>query len=138
MNALRDFVARRTEPARPVFGDLLDGFTEDQAATLASILGELRGQLPAELIEEFERWRRERVDTEFLKTFGRVWERGGGGDVEGADGVVLLPAVEERLTEIRTALDKDRALRVLVGERARARRTDAPARAAAQREGGRF
>ncbi|HEX7174258.1 MAG TPA: AAA family ATPase [Pyrinomonadaceae bacterium] len=117
LNALRDFLTRRMEIGEEArFGNLLSGLDEERSAALSALMGELRGYVPAEMHEEFERWQRERVDTEFLKSFGRVWDGVGAG--RGAeDGVVMLPAVEERLTEMLTALGKDPPRSVmLVGE----------------------
>lgn len=112
--SLREFVARRVSLGEQVvFGDWLRGLTEEQTATLAALTNGLRGYLPQEAFDEFTRWADDRVDTEFIKTFGRVWETGAQQE-EDDDSLVLLPAVEERLLEMETALRKNPPRSLLV------------------------
>ncbi|HEX5709590.1 MAG TPA: AAA family ATPase [Pyrinomonadaceae bacterium] len=112
--SLRDFVKERVAAGeRVAFGERLYRLTDEQAAHLSLVLNELRGYVPASLIEEFERWRESRVDTTFMRTIGRVYEPGGRapGDEEG---VVVLEAVAERVAEIETALRKNPPRSVMV------------------------
>ncbi len=110
---LREFVAERVARGeRVTFGERLFRLTEEQINNLHLVLNELRGYAPESLIEEFERWRDSRVDTTFMRTFGRVYEPGGRGF--GDDEVVMLEAVAERVAEVETALRKTPPRSVMV------------------------
>ena len=111
LGALRDFVERRRDEPMS-FGERLGALDEEQLGTLAAVLQELRGHVPDALLEELNEWRGARVDAEFMKGFGRVWGRDGDGEA-----IVVLPAVEERVAEMETALRKSPPRSVmLVGE----------------------
>lgn len=114
--ALREFVAGRLAAGETVsLDDLLEhvsrnNLSDEQVGDVANVLDDLGDALSATLREEFARWRGERVDLEFLKSFGRVWEPRG---EEGGE-VVLLDPVAERVRELETALTKEPARSVLL------------------------
>ncbi|HEY0005078.1 MAG TPA: AAA family ATPase [Pyrinomonadaceae bacterium] len=98
----------------PVFGDRLNEISETQVTVLAGLMDQLKDSLPVSFGEEFEQWRNARVDTEYLKTFGRVWERG-----ERADEpqIVELDGMLEHVAQMESALRKSTPRSVLmVGE----------------------
>ncbi|HEV2761396.1 MAG TPA: AAA family ATPase [Pyrinomonadaceae bacterium] len=113
---LREFVAWRREAGEEMtFRDSLERLSETQAETLSELLSALGDDAPARLSEEFQTWRSERVDLDFLRSFGRVWEADGA--VEGEK----LPAPERagaQVSRLESALRKEppRSL-MLVGER---------------------
>ncbi|HEY0079185.1 MAG TPA: AAA family ATPase, partial [Pyrinomonadaceae bacterium] len=111
---LREFVNWRTGAGERIeFDGRLGALSTEQAATLAEILDTLKDVLPEQLSEELAEWRGSRVDTDFLKSFGRVWEAGAY-----ADDVVMLDVLEERVRQLETTLGKEPPRSVmLVGER---------------------
>jgi ATP-dependent Clp protease ATP-binding subunit ClpC len=112
---LREFVAWRVESGEVMtFGERLATLTDEQANTLSTIFGELKDVLPETLQSEFRDWQKERVDFDFLKTFGRIWEH----DASAVDDVVLLDAVMHSVAQLETAMRKEPPRSVLlVGER---------------------
>lgn len=113
---LREFAAWRLEHGEVMtFGQRLTTLDEAQATTISTILNELKDILPQTFVAEFRDWQKERVDLEFLKSFGRVWEA----DERAApEDVVMLDAVAESVAQLETALRKEPPRSVLlVGER---------------------
>ncbi len=120
MSMLREFVGRRVAAGERVTADELaecatrDNFGEERLDNLTNILNELAGTLPASLADDFKRWRSERVDVEFLKSFGRVWEAERGEDEEGG---ARPEAVRGRVAELEAAIRKEPPRSsILVGE----------------------
>ncbi|MCA1635512.1 MAG: AAA family ATPase, partial [Acidobacteria bacterium] len=118
LSMLREFVERRVASGERVTPEgliehvarkMLD---EEGLDNLAGIIQDLAEALPATFAPELKRWRGERVDVEFLKSFGRVWEdeatgtgdeeTGGSGD-EGSQ----PDAVLGRAAELESALRRD-------------------------------
>lgn len=112
---LREFIAQRAARGEaPVFGELLDHLSESQAMTLANILAGLGDNLPGSLIEEFDEWKNGRVDIDYLKTFGRIWETG---KHASEPEIVELGPVLERVWTIEAAVREEPPRSViLVGE----------------------
>ncbi len=116
LQSLREFAARRRAAGEEVSADeIIDyvsrhNFNDEQLNDVAGVLEELGDALPPSLGAEFARWRGERVDLEFLKSIGRVWEPGKGEDGE----VVLLDAVAERVRELESAIGNEPPRSVLL------------------------
>ncbi|HEX6625169.1 MAG TPA: hypothetical protein VF064_15765, partial [Pyrinomonadaceae bacterium] len=106
MQSLREFAARRRAAGEEVSADeIIDyvsrhNFNDEQLNDVAGVVEELGDALAPSVGAEFALWRGERVDLEFLKSIGRVWEPGREED----GGVVLLDAVAERVRELEAAL----------------------------------
>ncbi|MBA3240005.1 MAG: ATP-dependent Clp protease ATP-binding subunit, partial [Acidobacteria bacterium] len=116
LSMLREFVERRVASGERVTPEGLVGqvtrgkLDEDQLDNLSGILRDLLGTLPATLAVGLERWRGERVDVEFLKSFGRVWEAegavGGGAEEQGDEGSQPDPVLG-RVAELEAAMRRD-------------------------------
>ncbi|HEX8458211.1 MAG TPA: AAA family ATPase [Pyrinomonadaceae bacterium] len=129
LQSLREFVASRVERGEreAAFGDALHTLPSDQVELLTTVFDALKDVLPPKLTSEFESWKAARVDLEFLRSFGRVWEfdagsaassnSGGGnttGDEDAPEGIVLLAEVRERVLALETALRKEPPRSVLL------------------------
>ncbi len=71
---LKEFVSLRLADEKPVFGDLLKEVKNEQRHNLQKILQELGDKLAGSLAAELREWQLTTVDTDFLESFGRVWE----------------------------------------------------------------
>jgi len=118
LSMLREFVARRAAAGEEVTAEELTGhvaragFGGEQLDSLTRLVEELAGALPASLAADFKRWRAERVDVEFLKSFGRVWETD-----EEEDGGAQPAEVAGRAAELEAALRRETPRSsMLVGE----------------------
>jgi ATP-dependent Clp protease ATP-binding subunit ClpC len=115
--SLRDLVARRiTDGESLTLDDLIDQITrdrlnEEQLGDLTNILTDMGDTLPQDLRTGYESWRSERVDLEFIKSFGRVWGADNGREI------VLLDSIAARVRELETTIadDPPRSI-VLVGD----------------------
>jgi ATP-dependent Clp protease ATP-binding subunit ClpC len=116
--SLREFLSRRNASgeATATFGDALYTLSPEQVELLTTVFNDLRDLLPQSLLREFDAWREERVDLEFLGSFGRVWkteaetpdaERANAANTDAPEGVLMLDAVRERVLEMETALRKE-------------------------------
>lgn len=121
LSMLREFVERRVAVGEQVTADELAecatraGFGEEQLDALSNLVNELAGSLPPTLASDFKRWRAERVDIEFLKSFGRVWEAEEGETEE--DGGAQPEAFAGRVAELEAALKREQPRSsMLVGE----------------------
>jgi ATP-dependent Clp protease ATP-binding subunit ClpC len=121
LSMLREFVGRRVAAGERVTADELAehvtraNLGEEQLDQLTNLLDELAGALPPSLAPDFKRWRGERVNVEFLKSFGRVWEAGAGEEEEG--GGARPEAMGGRVSELEAALRKEPPRSsILVGE----------------------
>lgn len=122
MQFLREFVAERTSSGECVTTEEMMsevralGLTAEQLAEVNQTLKELGDLLPEALKDEAERWLEVREASEFVKTFGRVWEP----DVRAAadEGeVFVLDSVAARVAELEAAIKREPARSVLlVGE----------------------
>jgi ATP-dependent Clp protease ATP-binding subunit ClpC len=113
---LHEFIGQRiARGEQPVFGNLLDSLQEDQHATLSSLVAELKNHLPASLVAGFYQWKDTRVDTDYLKSFGRIWDSAG--PTAAGPEVVELEAVLERVALMEATVRKEppRSM-ILVGE----------------------
>jgi ATP-dependent Clp protease ATP-binding subunit ClpC len=122
LSMLREFVGRRVAAGERVTGEELAehaaraNMSEEQLDHLANLLSELAGALPPTLAADFGRWRAERVDVEFLKSFGRVWEAGAGGE-DAEEGGAQPEAMWGRVSELEAALRREPPRSsILVGE----------------------
>jgi ATP-dependent Clp protease ATP-binding subunit ClpC len=116
-NFLREFIGMRaaSEPVPFSFGAHLEGLDALQLSTLGNLLEELGDALPESLQAEFKRWKEQRVDLDFLRSFGRVWEPK---DAHAGEHVVMLDAFDESVGQLETALRKSPPRSVmLAGER---------------------
>ncbi len=72
---LKEFVSLRlAADEKSAFGDLLNEVKNMQVDTLQKILQELGDKLAGSLIAELREWQATAVDTDFLESFGRVWQ----------------------------------------------------------------
>jgi ATP-dependent Clp protease ATP-binding subunit ClpC len=115
--AMRDYFnaflkERREAEGVPSFGGLLEGCTDERLAELQSYLESLRPELVLELLEEIDDWRRQRVDTGYLQSVGRVWSE----TVESSD-IVMHEWLEQNLETLQGTLEQTppRSM-VVVGE----------------------
>ena len=115
LQALKDLAARRIEKGEtPTFGAQLTDMTTEQADLLEKIINELGEGLTGSLADEWQQWRRTRVDLNFLKAIGRVW-----GQEDRAENEVLLEhsALLDHVAELEAVLLKTpRRSVLLVGE----------------------
>jgi ATP-dependent Clp protease ATP-binding subunit ClpC len=112
---LQEFIAQRVARGEvPVFGEALDEIAEYQAGTVAYLLSNFQSDLPASFVAEFDEWKTTRVDTDYLKSFGRIWDST---RHAGEPEVVELGPVLERVALMESAVRKEppRSL-MLVGE----------------------
>ncbi len=111
-SVLREFVERRMAAGEELSADeLIEHVTrnrldEERLDNLADIIGDLGEALPATLSRGFSSWRAERVNLEFLKSFGRVWEAGAEG-FEEEEGGSQPDAVLGRVSELEAAIRKE-------------------------------
>ncbi|HZI19543.1 MAG TPA: AAA family ATPase [Pyrinomonadaceae bacterium] len=114
LSSLREFVAGRLEAGEALtLDDLLAACERGrlgtaQVAEVGLLMGDLSDVLPAGLAEGLAVWVKQRETMEFLKSFGRVWEAGAGGEV------FTTPTVEARVSEIESALRNDPPRSVLL------------------------
>jgi ATP-dependent Clp protease ATP-binding subunit ClpC len=102
---LSEFIAQRAARGEvPVFGDALDDLREGQLDPLANLMTALKEQLPVSFVVEFDEWKNKRVDIDYLKSFGRVWET----ERRAAEPeVVELGPVLERVALMEAAVRKE-------------------------------
>jgi hypothetical protein len=93
------------------------GLTSEHLADVNLTLKELGDALPEALKDEAERWLEVREASEFVKTFGRVWEPGARGESSEGE-VFMLDSVEARVAEVESAIKRE-----LVRDTARGWRT---------------
>ena len=116
--SLRDFLSQRAASGETTatFGNALHTLSPEQVELLKTVFSDLRDVLPQSLLREFDEWKEERVDLEFLGSFGRVWKtegettdagRANVANEEAPEGVLLLDEVRERVLEMETALRKE-------------------------------
>src|SRR5215207_8670302 len=104
MEFLREFVLGRTYSGERVTTEELmrevraQGLSAEQLAEVNQTLKDIGDLLPGELRDDAERWVEVREASEFVKTFGRVWEPGGTTDGE----VFVLDSVAARVAELRS------------------------------------
>jgi ATP-dependent Clp protease ATP-binding subunit ClpC len=110
---LRDFLRQRiTGGEKPTFGRHLEGISSETMKSLRSILKHL-GPEAGGLREEFERFRRERIDVDFLSSFGTIYKADAGESTSIIDHDALRDAVVE--LESYYIADRRRSV-LLVGE----------------------
>jgi ATP-dependent Clp protease ATP-binding subunit ClpC len=102
--AMRDYFnafldERRKDEGIPRFGKLLDECSDERLGNVQSCLESLNPELVGALIEEIDDWRRERVDTKYLESVGRVWPE----TVESSD-IVIHDWLESNLDTLETNL----------------------------------
>jgi ATP-dependent Clp protease ATP-binding subunit ClpC len=119
LQSLREFIASRVErgEGEATFGDALHKLDADQIELLTTVFDNLRDALPPKLSKEFHNWKEARVDLEFLRSFGRVWEPDAGAgatDAGAPEGVLLLEEVRGRVLEMETAIRKEPPRSVLL------------------------
>jgi ATP-dependent Clp protease ATP-binding subunit ClpC len=122
MQFLREFVAERTSSGERVTTDEMMsevrglGLTAEQLAEVNHTLRELGDLLPEALKDEAERWLEVREASEFVKTFGRVWEPDARAAADEGE-VFVLDSVAARVAELEAAIKREPARSVLlVGE----------------------
>jgi ATP-dependent Clp protease ATP-binding subunit ClpC len=87
---LDEFIeARLAAGETPELTSALKRYPPDDIADVDAVLAQLENPLVAQLREELGRWRRERIDTTFLRTVGRIW-----GDEELQRHLVETPALK--------------------------------------------
>ncbi|HEX8635645.1 MAG TPA: AAA family ATPase [Pyrinomonadaceae bacterium] len=122
LQSLREFVVNRLArgESEATFGDALHTLPADQLELLTTVFDDLKDVLPPRLVREFESLKEARVDLDFLRSFGRVWEFDAGEaaasaeDADAPEGVLMLEAVRERVIEMETALRKEPPRSVLL------------------------
>jgi ATP-dependent Clp protease ATP-binding subunit ClpC len=120
LQSLREFIASRTARGEraATFADGLHTLDADQIELLTTVFNDLRDVLPPGLLAEFDGWKQERVDLEFLRSFGRVWTLDAANavaeDTDAPEGVLLLEEVRRRVLEIETAIRKEPPRSVLL------------------------
>ncbi|HEV2800030.1 MAG TPA: AAA family ATPase [Pyrinomonadaceae bacterium] len=121
LQSLREFITSRIEHGEreATFGDALYTLPSDQVELLTNVFDALKDVMPPKLVAEFETWKAERVDLEFLRSFGRVWEfdaasASGTEDGDAPEGIVLLEEVRERVLALETAIRKEPPRSVLL------------------------
>lgn len=122
MQFLREFVSGRAAADEHVTTEELmrevraQGLNAEQLADVNQTLKDIGDLLPEALRADAERWLEVREASEFVKTFGRVWETGARG--ESPDGeVFVLDSVAARVSELEAAIKREPARSVmLVGE----------------------
>ncbi|HZG52765.1 MAG TPA: AAA family ATPase [Pyrinomonadaceae bacterium] len=122
LQSLREFVVNRSARGEreATFGDALHTLPADQLELLTTVFDDLNDVLPPRLLSEFQGLKDSRVDLDFLRSFGRVWEfdageaAGGAEDADAPEGVLMLEAVRERVLEMETALRKEPPRSVLL------------------------
>jgi ATP-dependent Clp protease ATP-binding subunit ClpC len=122
MQFLREFVSARAASGERVTTDELMrevsalGLDAEQLADVNQTLKDIGDLLPEALRADAERWVEVREASEFVKTFGRVWEPDARGDA--AEGkVFVLDSVAARVAELEAAVTREPARSVLlVGE----------------------
>lgn len=122
MQFLRDFVSERAAAGeRVTTEDLMRevrvlGLGAEQLADVNQTLKDIGDLLPEALRSDAERWVEVREASEFVKTFGRVWEPDSRGKAVDGD-VFVLDSVAARVSEIESAIKREPARSVLlVGE----------------------
>jgi uncharacterized protein YdbL (DUF1318 family) len=122
MQFLREFIAERTYVGEGVTTDEMMsevrelGLTAEQLTDINQTLRELGDLLPEALKDEAERWLDVREASEFVKTFGRVWEPNARGGAAGNE-VFVLDSIAARVAELEAAIKREPARSVLlVGE----------------------
>lgn len=121
MQFLREFVSERVASGERVTNDDLMGdaralaIPAAQLTDLNQILKELGDMVPEALRADAERWLEVREASEFVKSFGRVWEPGSKGETDNE--VFVLDSVAARVAELESAIKREPARSVLlVGE----------------------
>jgi hypothetical protein len=122
MQFLREFISERAAAGERVTTDDLMrevralGLGAEQLADVNQTLKDIGGLLPEALRSDAERWLEVREASEFVKTFGRVWEPDARGKAVDAD-VFVLDSVAARVYELESAIKREPARSVLlVGE----------------------
>jgi len=114
LSSLREFVAGQLAAGEAVTPDDLlaacecEGLSREQVAEVGLLVGDLSGLLPPGLAEGLADWVKQREVLDFLKSFGRVWEGGVGGEV------FTTPTIGARVAEIESALRQDPPRSVLL------------------------
>ena len=109
---LREFIRRRLSGGEhPVWDGRLEQLTETEIQTLGDLVNNLTDSLPAALVEDFNNWRGDPVDTSFLNSIGRVWEKE---EKTGDETVIMLDIVSDKVAELETALRKETPRSVMV------------------------
>jgi ATP-dependent Clp protease ATP-binding subunit ClpC len=122
MQFLREFVAERTSSGERVTTDEMMsevrslGLGAEQLTDINQTLKELGDLLPEALKDEAERWLEVREASEFVKTFGRVWESDARAAADEGE-VFVLDSIAARVAELEAAIKREPARSVLlVGE----------------------
>lgn len=121
MQFLREFVSQRAAAGEHVTTEVFmrevraRALSAEQLADVNQTLNEIGDLLPEDLRRDAERWVEVREASEFVKTFGRVWEPGARGEADGE--VFVLDSVAARVSELEAAIRREPARSVLlVGE----------------------
>src|SRR5215213_6154871 len=122
MQFLREFVSARAASGERVTTDEFMrevralGLGAEQSADVNQTLRDIGDLLPEALRADAERWVEVREASEFVKTFGRVWEPDARGDAADAQ-VFMLDSVAARVAELEATIKREPARSVLlVGE----------------------
>ncbi|MDQ6829719.1 MAG: AAA family ATPase [Gemmatimonadota bacterium] len=110
-NEMRDFIARRVAAGdAPSFGDNLRRVGPEQAEWLERLIKRLGGALPDAMRAEFKAWSDARVDVEFLRGFGRLYDAAACLQID----LVEHPALDRAVGEVLLALTSSPARSALV------------------------
>jgi hypothetical protein len=111
---LTEFLQARAERGEaPRFGDELASLEPEQLAGLNRFLARLDPKLGPPLLEDLDRWQRQRIDRGFLTSVGRLWEP----DDDISGDVVWHDALESQVDALVAELDAERRRSaLLVGE----------------------
>ncbi len=105
--------ARAARGEAPRFGDELAPFDPERLRTLADFLQGLGSEPGGPWLEALQRWRRERIDTEFLASVGSLWDA----SVDAEEGILWHGALAAQVEAVETELAAARRRSVLlVGE----------------------
>jgi len=75
LQMLKEFISTRlADGEQPEFGQLLNNFSAQRISILEGILRKLGKDLVGGLMKEIEEWHRTTVNTNFLKSFGKIWD----------------------------------------------------------------
>ncbi|HVF42903.1 MAG TPA: AAA family ATPase, partial [Pyrinomonadaceae bacterium] len=118
MQFLREFISARAASGERVTTEELMrevralALSAEQSADVNQTLKEIGDLLPEDLRDEAERWVEVREASEFVKTFGRVWEPGARGETDNE--VFVLDSVAARVAELESAIKREPARSVLI------------------------